>query len=171
MPAQRFQFQPVAHQCVEPLKTLPHIRPSGRQIDLRRWSQPKHAYACSSSATRRRKVSPSKPRLTSIRRPPPRTTANSTVSPRRAATSMATQCGAPRLSVSSRRRRVTYRANVFSGTPRRSQNSCRLSPLASYSAASRSAPSRLRRRPDRCCCSSTPPLNQTIVLAGKMDLV
>ena len=42
-----------------------------------------------------------------------------------------------------------------------SPNSRWLNPLASHSAANRSASSRLRRRPDRCWYSSTLPLHQT----------
>src|SRR5665213_547441 len=76
MPAQRIACKPVAHQPVQAFKTLAHVRRSGGKIDPCRGANPEHQ-ACSSTATSCRNVPTSKPRFTSIRRPPGRSTDNS----------------------------------------------------------------------------------------------
>jgi len=62
--------QVVAHQAVQTIKSLAHVRASGGHVDPRRWPKSEHRhYTLSNTASRRSSVAASKPRFTSILRP------------------------------------------------------------------------------------------------------
>src|SRR5215471_13047330 len=62
--------QMVAHQTVQTIKSLAHVRGSGGHVDPRRWPKSEHRpYTLSNTASSRSSVAPSKPRFTSILRP------------------------------------------------------------------------------------------------------
>jgi hypothetical protein len=75
MPAPDFQSQLVSDHSVEPIKALAHVGRSKSDIDPDRRPKPKHNLRSPQRfGSRRAKVSASKSRLTSIRRPPANTT-------------------------------------------------------------------------------------------------
>lgn len=62
--------QMVAHQTVQTIKSLAHVRGSGGNVDPRRWPKSEHSpYPLSNTVSRRSSVAASKPRFTSILRP------------------------------------------------------------------------------------------------------
>jgi hypothetical protein len=68
--ALRIAAQMVAHQTVQTIKSLPHVRGSGGHVDPRRWPKSEHRpIPCPTPSTGASSVAPSKPRFTSILRP------------------------------------------------------------------------------------------------------
>src|ERR1035438_1250320 len=62
--------QMVAHQTVQTIKSLAHVRGSGGHVDPRRWPKSEHhPIPMSNTVSRRSSVAASKPRFTSILRP------------------------------------------------------------------------------------------------------
>src|ERR1039457_2715627 len=142
----------IAHQTVEAIKTLSHIRCAGRHINPSRRSKAEHCrYALSTTVNSRSRVTASNPRRTSIRRP------------LRNSTSNAPPVSAPRLDPSGDRehsctgimgtaleskpacRRRRYLSNAVTDKCRWLQKACRVNTLASNSATIFSASIRLRR--------------------------
>ena len=128
-------------------------RGSHRHIDPGRWSKPKHYLEVSSRVRiKRAKVSASKSRLTSIRRPFASTTSRAQVSgPLRPTLVRATLTSTNGLlslcPPTSLRRLLSPRSKVLSAKPCLWQNSLCRSPLISNSTTSRLISRRLRRFP------------------------
>src|ERR1700694_334587 len=70
MAARRVAFQPVAHQTVKTVESLPQISGARGHVDPRGRPKSKHGYTRSNMVNRRSNVPASNPQCTSIRRPP-----------------------------------------------------------------------------------------------------
>src|SRR4029077_17271562 len=138
---------------VESIEALAHVRGSHRHIDPGRWSKPKHYLEISSRVRiKRAKVSASKSRLTSIRRPFASTTSRAQISGSLRSTlvrvTLTSTNGLPSpCPPTSLRRLLSPRCKVLNAKPCLWQKSLCRSPLDSNSTTSRLISRRLRRFP------------------------
>ena len=158
MAAQRVAPQAIAHQTIQTIEAKPHVGVARGYIDARRRANAEHRYAFSSADTSRCSVGASNPCATSIRRPLLNSTRNalelSTAQARASAALLTNSTGSIRLSeacgcagISFLEQRRRYVSSAANDKPCCAQKACRVRPLCSNSNTSRSASTRLRRRP------------------------